>query len=257
MLAERASLAAAQVARNIHLGAWLGEWEIRRTEAYLGVGTKHLARKIEQCLAQVAIRHVLIHIECLHLVEEAVGASRYCLVAINTSGADDADRRLGNLHHTRLHRRSVGAQQNVGAALYEECILHVACRMVFGKVERREHMPVVFHLRTLGNSEAETSENVDYLLAYKRDGVASAERHIGSRTGEVDTSIGIVLLLKCCLEFIYLVGGEIFQFVKFHTYLPLLVGGNSAEFVKQSRNFALLAQVFDTQSLKRLGGIGL
>ena len=55
-------------------------------------------------------------------------------VAIDASWADDADGWLLHLHHTALYGTGVGAKDNVRMALDEEGVLHVACRMVFGKV---------------------------------------------------------------------------------------------------------------------------
>ncbi len=49
-LAERASLAAAQVAAYIHLGRRLGEGEVARTKAYACVGAEHLAGEVQQRL---------------------------------------------------------------------------------------------------------------------------------------------------------------------------------------------------------------
>ena len=42
VLAETAALAAADVARDVHLGTWLGEWEVARTQTYLCVWTEQL-----------------------------------------------------------------------------------------------------------------------------------------------------------------------------------------------------------------------
>ena len=91
MLAESAALAAADMARDVHLGTWLGKGEIAWTKAYLRVGTKHLAGKRQQHLLQVGEGHILVYVKSLHLVEEAVGASGYSLVAVNPSRTDDAD----------------------------------------------------------------------------------------------------------------------------------------------------------------------
>ena len=53
VLAESATLAAADMARDVHLGTRFGEGEIARTKANLGVGTKHLAGKRQKNLLQV------------------------------------------------------------------------------------------------------------------------------------------------------------------------------------------------------------
>ena len=86
VLAEAATLAATDVAGDIHLGAGLREGEVAGTKANLRVGAKHLAGKGEQHLLQVGEAHALVHIQALHLVEEAVGTGRDGLVAIDAPG---------------------------------------------------------------------------------------------------------------------------------------------------------------------------
>ena len=46
VLAEVAALAAAQVARNVHFGRRLGEWEIAWAQAHLCVGAEHFPCEI-------------------------------------------------------------------------------------------------------------------------------------------------------------------------------------------------------------------
>ena len=72
VLAEGATLAPTEVARYVHLRTRLGEGEVGGSQADLRLGPKHLVGEVEKNLAQVSKGHVLINIECLHLVEEAV-----------------------------------------------------------------------------------------------------------------------------------------------------------------------------------------
>jgi hypothetical protein len=46
-LAERTTLATAEVARNIHFSGRFCEWEITWTKTYLGLRTEHLLGKVE------------------------------------------------------------------------------------------------------------------------------------------------------------------------------------------------------------------
>lgn len=133
-----------------------------------------------------------IDVKSLNLMEEAVGARRDSLVAVYASGTDDANWRLLRRHHACLHRRCVRAEQHVRRTLDEECVLHVARRMVGSEVQSREHVPVVLHFRTVGNRESETREDRDNLIADKRDGMACAKRRNGRRTRKVDCCVGIV-----------------------------------------------------------------
>ena len=47
VFAEAASLAATDIAADVHFGTRLGEWEVTRAETYLRVGTEHLTGKGE------------------------------------------------------------------------------------------------------------------------------------------------------------------------------------------------------------------
>jgi len=103
VLADVAAFAATNVARDVHLRRGLGEGEIRRTETHLGALAEELLYEVIQGLLQVSKRHVLVDIQALYLMEDAVGASRDGLVAEHTARGDDADRRLVGLHHADLH----------------------------------------------------------------------------------------------------------------------------------------------------------
>ena len=141
MLADVAALAATDVARDVHLRRSLGEGEIRGTETNLGALAEELLHKVIQGLFQVGKRDVLIDVETLYLMEDAVGAGRDGLVAEHTTRGDDADGRLMGLHHADLHTRGVGAQQHIrslvdiGFLADEEGVLHVAGRMVEREVQ--------------------------------------------------------------------------------------------------------------------------
>ena len=86
-------------------------------------------------------------------MEEAVGAIGDSLVAIYTPWADDANRRLSAEHCTSLYRRGVGAEESVRSITHEEGILHITSRMILCKVEQREYMVIILHLRPLSDSK--------------------------------------------------------------------------------------------------------
>ena len=113
VLAEVAAFAAADVTGDIHLSTRLGEGEIRRAQTDLRVGTKHLSGEGQQYLLEVGEAHALVDIESFDLMEEAVGACRDSLVAVDTSRAEHADRRLVGLHIVCLVAGGVRAQQHV------------------------------------------------------------------------------------------------------------------------------------------------
>ena len=63
------------------------------------------------------------------------------------------------------------------ALLNEECVLHVACRMVGGKVELCEHMKVIVNLRTCCQREAHSLEDVYDLVCDNGQRMACAKRY--------------------------------------------------------------------------------
>ena len=102
-LADVAALAAADVAADVHFGAGLGEGEVGWTHADLGIGTEHLAYEDQDALLEIGKRHVLVHVQTLDLMEDAVGAGRDGFIAEYPAGADDSDRGLVVLHSPHLN----------------------------------------------------------------------------------------------------------------------------------------------------------
>ena len=92
-------------------------------------------------------------------MEETVCACRYRLVAVDAARTDDAYWRLRVLHDASLNARRMRTQQNilgnvVRMLAYEECVLHVASRMVGSKVHLGKHVHVVLHLRSVSQDKA-------------------------------------------------------------------------------------------------------
>lgn len=47
----------------------------------------------------------------------------------------------------------------------EEGVLHVTSRVIGGKIERLEDMPVILHLRSHGDTKSEVTKDADDLVA--------------------------------------------------------------------------------------------
>ena len=94
MFAERATFSAADVTADVHLSTGFCEREVGWTQADFCIGTEHLLGEEKQHLFQVGERNIFVHIQCLHLVEEAVCTIADGFVTVNASRADDADRWL-------------------------------------------------------------------------------------------------------------------------------------------------------------------
>ena len=147
----------------------------------------------------------------------------------------------------------MGAQYHVGVSLDEEGVLHIACRMVVGEVHGAEHVPVVLYLGAVGQAEAQSGEDVDYLVAYDGDGVACAQRGGVGRAGEVGGVFSGLLLIELLAQGVDMVLGCGLEVVDGHAELSLAVGGYLAEFIHQLGDEALLAEVFDTELLQFVG----
>ncbi len=121
--------------------------------------------------------------------------------------------------------------------------------MVGREVERLEHMPVILDLRPFGHIESQTAENSDYLLAHYRQRMtcAAAQRSLSAR--QVEGGTVRAGRFRTLAQSVDALGGEILEVIDSLTYRTLLVGGNIAEFIHQSRHSAFFAEVAYTQSL--------
>ena len=249
VLAEVAALASADGTRDVHLRAWLGEWEERRAQTNLRVRAEHLASEREQHLLEVGEAHALVHVEPFHLMEEAVGTSRDGLVAIDTPRAEHADRRLMALHVVSLVARGVGAQKHVfrhvvGVLRYEERVLHVARRMVCGEVEHCEDVLVVVDLRPMKQREAHALENLYDLVLDDGERMARAQVDGVGRAREVEALLSRLRGLHRLAELVDLLRGQLLELVDLHAELLFLVFRHGAELVHELTDLTFLAQVF-------------
>lgn len=170
VLTEVAAFTSANGAGDIHLCARLGEREEGGTQTNFSIGPEHLACESEEHLLEIGETHTLVHIEAFDLMEEAVGTCGDSLVAIDSSWAEHADRRLVRLHIMSLVTGCMGTEQHVLGHIVrilrdEERILHVSCGVVCRKVEHGEDVLVVVDLGTMEEREAHALEDLDDLVA--------------------------------------------------------------------------------------------
>ncbi len=251
VLAERAALAAADVARHVHLRRRLGEGEEGGAQADAGLLAEELLGEVEQRLLHVGEGDVLVDIQAFHLVEDAVGAGGDDLVAEDTARADDADGRLPFLHGAHLQRGSVRAQGDVGLLLDEEGVLHVAGGVLLREVERREDVPVVLDVGTIDGGEADLLEDAAHLVHHQGDGVAGTQGLGRGRTGDVDLALldgsGLLQSLALLVE----IGlGLLFQQVDLLSESLALFGGHVLDLTEQRLQFALLVQELRTETFE-------
>ena len=131
----------------------------------------------------------------------------------------------------------------------EEGVLHVAGRVVGGKVHLGEHVQVVLHFRTVGQDKAHTREDVDNLIRHDGQRVACSQFDGVGSTRQVQSVV--VALLNLCLLFqgVDALLCQLLQLVNLHAYGFLLVGSHVAEVVHQCRYLTFLAEVFQSQLL--------
>ncbi len=235
----------ADVAAHIDLRGGFGEREVGRAHADLGVRAEHLAGEQEDGLLEVREGDVLVDIEALHLVEDAVRAGADGFVAEHAARADHADREGLGFHRTHLHGGGVGAEQEriQVAGGHEEGVLHLAGRVVRREVQGLEHVPVVLDLGAFRDVIAEFAEDVHDLLPDDGDGVAGTqfERVAGHRQVLLRREIhggGRGLLL----QLVDLRGDALLELVELLPILPLHLRGDAPELLHQRGDGALLAE---------------
>ena len=133
LLADRAALAVADVAGEVHLHRGLGEREEVRAEADLDLRSHHLARKVRERRLEVGERHGLhVDVEPLDLVEVRGVRRVRRVAAVAAAGVDDADGRLAREHRADLDGRGLRAQQQLRAE--PERVALVARGVVLGGI---------------------------------------------------------------------------------------------------------------------------
>ena len=195
------------------------------------------------------------------MVEECVRAIADSLVAVYASRTKHPDRRLGRFHYTALYAGCMCTQDDVVRYIFsivfdEESILHIACRMIFGKVHGREYVPVVFHFRTVGDVESHTGEYVDDFILDDAERVTCSQFYGIGRTGKVEVVATVVLTFELFFESAYLFLRFVLKFVQTHADFFFEFGGYVAEVRHQFVNGSLLAEVLDAQCFQFLGVSG-
>ena len=118
--------------------------------------------------------------------------------------------------------------------------------MVIGKVHTAVHVPVIFHLWTFGQREAQTTEDVHNLILDDSEGMAGTQGNRVGSAGEVDMHARGLLGDSIALERVDLVRSSILELIELHAYFLFHVGRHVSEVCHQSRNLAFLAKVLDS-----------
>ncbi len=118
-------------------------------------------------------------------------------------------------------------------------------------------MPVILDFRPLGHGEAQTAENLHYLVAHKRQRMAGAKRDRACRTAQVKRVVKGLGRLGGGLQGVDFLSGEKLQGVDFHPDGLLLVGGDITEIGHQVADLSFLREIFDSEGLDlfRSGGL--
>ena len=125
--------------------------------------------------------------------------------------------------------------------------------MIFGKVQSREYMPVVFNFGTFGNTESQACEDIDDFVLYNRNRMTCTEFYRISRTGQVQAVTTVILTFELFFQRIDFVLRFSFQFIQSHADFFFLFGSYVTEIRHQIVNGSLLTQVFDAESFEFFG----
>ena len=112
---------------------------------------------------------------------------------------------------------------------------------------------IVVDFRPLGQREAHALENVDNLVLHDGQRMARTQTNRVGRTRQVDVVGLVATTLQLLLERVDMVESQLFQLVDFHSDHLLLLGSHIAEIRHQRVDFALSAEVFQTQLFNFFG----
>ena len=138
----------------------------------------------------------------------------------------------------------------------EECVLHVAGRMVCGKVHLGEYVQVVLYLGTVRQYKTHTAEDVNNLVSDNSQRMTCTQL---DRVGCACQVHAFAVAFLCGTLFAQLIDtlrSQVFQLVNLHANRLLLLSRDGAEVIHQQGNLALFAQVFQSQQLHLFSVLG-
>ena len=138
--------------------------------------------------------------------------------------------------------------------LHEEGVLHIAGGMLFRKVERGEHVPVILNVGTRDSGETDVLKDAAHLIHHDGDGVHRAQLDVCRRTGNIRDSVERAhgslhfgfLLLKTLLCLVL-------QLVEHLSKTLAFLRCNVLDFAEHGLQFTFLAQEIETELLQCLG----
>ena len=135
----------------------------------------------------------------------------------------------------------------------EESILHIACGVIFSKIQCGEHVPVILNFRTLGNTETQTCKYIDDFVFYDGERVACTQFYRISGTSEVNIVTTRILAFELFFQGVNLFLRLVFQFIQSHADFFLLFGSHVAEVCHQVIDSAFFTEEFDAECFQFLG----
>ena len=111
--------------------------------------------------------------------------------------------------------------------LHKERVLHIAGRMLLGKVKRSEHVPVVFDIGTGNGRVTNVFEDATHLIHHNGDRMHGAHGNITRRTGHIgDAAMGTSSSLKFASVLLQTLLCFVFQLIDHLPERLTLFGGN-------------------------------
>ena len=135
----------------------------------------------------------------------------------------------------------------------EESILHIACRVIFGEIQCREHMPVILDFRTFGNAESQTGKYIDDFVLYDGERVARTQFYRISGTCKVNIITARILTFELFFQGSNFFLCLVLQFIQSHADFFLLFGSYVTEIRHQVIDCTFFTKEFDAERFQFLG----
>ena len=227
---------------------------------------KHFFCKIQQHLTQVCKRHIFINIQSLYLVEEAVCTCGNRLIAIYTTRTQHTDWWLLTQHCTCLYARSVRTKQNIAWFLHtdflldKERILHIACRMLWGKIQKRIYVLIILHFWSFRHCKTYTRKNINYLLTHQRQWMTCTQLYWIRSTCQIHIICRFTSSATCLHYLTQLIDSRLCsltQTIQRLTNQCFLLFWHRTKLIKQLCNDTFLRKIFNTQTFHFFKGSSL
>ena len=102
-----------------------------------------------KCSLKVAHCDIFINNKAFDLMKKRRMSRINFIGTVNSARGNNANRRLLFFHNTNLNRRCLSTKQNIIG--YIECVLCIACRVIFRQIQRLKVIIIILYFGTVCN----------------------------------------------------------------------------------------------------------